>query len=177
MKDILETSSITLPLCNYASYLQYVLPQNAEMSERCKSLQNLICTRGHGLRDEKLRAFVTHLFPPLLMCFDSQEFAKHDVIPQFGVENEGKKFSFHCYTCSVYEKVCEKKRSRSVGKKFEGISQLYQHGISKFHTEGIHVLSGSKDMPAKPIGGNINLMDRYLQTQTMTVKCENITDP
>ena len=49
----------------------------------------------------------------------------------------------------------QEKNGRKAGKRQEGIHQLYEHRISKFHQKGMKILGGEEHLPSKK-GSNTN---------------------
>ena len=172
-KDIRTTAgSGVLPVDKFLDYLQFVFPQNTEMSRQSCALQAAASAKG-GTKDEKLRVFVAHLCPPVKLHESTEvaTFTKGDLIPQFALDRKGKKYVYKCICCPLVEN----KNKRSVGTVFEGISQLHQHAVSVHHKATVRILRGEQIMKKK-VTSSSAIMDNFLGKKNTIAKCHNIID-
>ena len=176
-KDIVDSLPYFVKaINNFREYLNYLFPINDATSNESRLLCQLADGSNKGVRGEKLSAFIGHLFPPInVKTSKVNGLLLNDTVPQFGLLQEGKKYVYQCLCCPLYVKEKEQKRARVIGKLFEGVSQLYQHGKSKFHREAVRFLTETS-MPAKEVNSSVTIMARFLQKNIKTQCCENIMD-
>ena len=172
MVDIKSTCTAKLLANTFKEYLHQLFPQKDNTSKLCSKLQSKVCNVT-SIRLEKLSAFSSHLFPPITI--QSKELLTMnigDILPQFTVAMNGKKYIYECQICQIVF------GSNARGTSLEGVSQLFMHGITASHKQAVDRAAGCLPISIKrPEQSSANLMLRFLgKTQTVR-SCEGIWDP
>ena len=130
-----------------------------------------------GVSMTKLQAFSLHVFPAIKIKTKRCTGLKAgDTLPQFIVNRNKSKYTFKCITCKYYEQATNNK-CKSQSKTFEGVKQMYAHGSSQFHNQGLQILC---DLTESVDSGKCNneIMARFLGKQlSLETACLHVFKP
>ena len=134
-------------------------------------------TETKGVNIAKLQAFSLHLFPAIKIKTNRcSEVKRGDTLPQFMVSRDKNRYAFNCITCKYYEQATNIK-CKSHSKLFEGVKQMFAHGSSQFHIQGLQFLSDMNDSVAVNKCNN-EIMARFLGKQAPPeIDCLHIYHP
>lgn len=172
MADISETSLQPVNAVTFREYLKELFPSIEHASEACKKIQISMISCA-GIRLEKLNAFACTLFPPVRILVDNiADIKQGDILPQFAATAISKKYYFDCQICPL---ICGQS-GRS--KRFEGVSQMYQHGLSTCHANAFDTASGKlQNTSNHDRNGSNAIMMRFLGKTAKTNQCDGVWDP
>ena len=169
MNEIRQTANRSLYAETFKDFLFELFPSNDKSSILCKKTRATIL-QTTSVRHEKLKAFACNLFPPVTIQTEMvKDTALGDIFPQFTVSVTGKRYYFDCQVCKL---VCGN------SKRFEGVSQMYQHAISMLHKNSVDTAAGRLLVRLKPsTDSNTSIMMRFLGKSPQQSHCEGIWDP
>ena len=172
MNDIITTSPKPMTVTTFRDYFVQLFPNKNNSSAFYRNIQSSVCDK-LSIRQEKLKAFACHLFPPLTVgCEHIDSVNIGEIIPQFTVKQVGKRFIYQCELCKLIN------GSNVRGKPLEGVSQMYMHGTSSKHRLAVDSVLGTfaHARPKSELGSS-SLMLRFLGRSPQVTHCEGIWDP
>ena len=130
-----------------------------------------------GVNITKLQAFSLHLFPAIeIKTNKCADVGPGDSLPQFLVSRNRSRYIFSCITCKYYEQAANSK-CKSQSKSFDGVKQMFAHGSSQFHIQGLQFLSDLNNSAAANKCSS-QIMARFLgKPATLNTDCLHIFNP
>ena len=121
-----------------------------------------------------MQAFCMNVFPPIYVKTERCVRLKDgDKLPQFEVVRKGTRYSYNCVTCQYYEQSTNNK-CKSNSKSFEGVKQMYTHGSSMYHLQGLQFLLNTN---ASISSSKSDIMSQFLgKKKSSKTDCLHIFD-
>ena len=169
MAEIRQTSSQTLQAETFKDYIAELFPCQNNSSALGKKVQASI-VQTQSIRKEKLTAFACNLFPPVKIIPEHlNDTQRGDIFPQFSVSVMGKKYFFDCRLCEMIS---------GHSKRFEGVSQMYQHAMSNSHKNAVDTATGRLVTRLQSNADSCtSIMLRFLGKSPPQSLCDGIWDP